>query len=314
MSLSPPVLFMIVCVLWGATWIALKADLRQLPPVLLAGTRFGTAGLALVLAVRLRGGSIGIARRDLARFGIVTLFMIALPYPLLFWGTEFVSSGLSAVLDLALMPIALLTIGAIVAREPIVLTQATGVAVGVAGLVVLFAPAILAPGTGKSGQVLGGAAIVASAFVYAFGSVLARQLLRRYSPLLLSGTTMLYGGGSLLLLSLLLEPGATNALLSPWTATTWLGWIFLVLCGSLIAYTAFLELVRRWGPTSAGAYAFVSPMIAVLLGMLAFGETIGPQGAAGMAMMLAGAWLTVRGGRSRKTQAGVSHGPQPSPP
>jgi drug/metabolite transporter (DMT)-like permease len=135
---------------------------------------------------------------------------------------------------------------------------------------------------------------VASALIYSLGSVLARPLLRRYPPAALSSVTMLGGGVMLVVYALVFEPGAGAALAGAWGAAAWSGWVFLVLFGSIAAYTIFLHLVHAWGPAAAGSYAFVSPVVAVGLGVLIYRETVTAQSLAGMAAMLAGAWLTLR--------------------
>jgi drug/metabolite transporter (DMT)-like permease len=200
---------------------------------------------------------------------------------------------LAAILDMAFMPVALLAIGSLLREDRFTLVRGFGIAVGVCGLFVLFGPKALS-GDASPKQLVGAGAIVLSALVYSFGSVLARPLLRSYSPVLVAGASMLGGGGVLIAGSLAFEPGAIEALSGRWGAPAWLGWAFLVLFGSLVAYTIFLFLVREWGASRAGAYAFVSPVIAVLLGVLVFGEVVTPIEALGMTIMLAGAWLTLR--------------------
>ena len=143
-------------------------------------------------------------------------------------------------------------------------------------------------------SLVGAGAIVLAALVYSLGSVAARPLLRAYPPVLLAGVTMLAGGVVLIALSAALEPGAGRALAGHWGAAAWGSWAFLVLFGSLVAFTIYLHLIRVWGPARAGAYAFVSPAIAVLLGMAVLGEHFGTVEGVGMAMMLAGAALALR--------------------
>jgi drug/metabolite transporter (DMT)-like permease len=265
------------------------------PPILFAGTRFIAAGGLLMLLLRLRGDRMRIDRAHLRRLAAVTILMITIPYALLFWGTLFVTSGLSAILDLAFMPVALLGIGALLGEDRFTALRATGVAVGVAGILILFGPKALAPrGDAHTAELVGAVAIIVSALVYALGSVLARPLLRVYTPVHLSAFTMLFGGLVLWLAALTLEPGAARAMRLAWGTAAWSGWLFLVLFGSLVAYTAYLQLVRVWGAARAGAYAFVSPIVAVILGVLVFHEPVTRTDAAGMAIMLAGAWLTLR--------------------
>ena len=307
-------LFAAMCLVWGATWVAVKIGLEAVPPVFFAGTRFTAAGAILLGALRWRGAAGRIARADLPRLAAVTLLMIAATYALLYWGAQFVGSGLAAVLDLALMPVALLAIAALLGEERFSPARAAGVALGVAGLLVLFGPQALDDGgpegdaAGTAMWLVGGGAIVLSALVYSLGSVLARPLLRAYPPALVSGVTTLGGGLALVAVALVLEPGATAALSGRWGGAAWASWGFLVLFGSLVAYTTYLRLVRDWGASRAGSYAFVSPVIAVALGVLAFGETVTVTDALGMAVMLAGAWLTLRSVTPEHAAPGVGFG------
>ena len=287
-------LFVVMCVIWGATWIAVKAGIAVVPPILFAGTRFVVAGLLLLFLASRRGETARFARGDALRFAAVTMLMIVVTYGLLFWGIQYVSSGLAAILDLAFMPVALLAIGAAFGEDRLTLARAVGVAIGVTGLLILFGPKAVAGTGGGATELVGGAAIVLSAFVYSLGSVLARPLLQKYSPVLVAGITTLAGGCLMVAGALAVEPGARQAIDGRWGVAAWAGWVFLVLCGSLMAYTIFLHLIREWGASRAGSYAFVSPIIAVVLGVLVFGEAVTWSDEVGMATMLAGAWFTLR--------------------
>ena len=277
----------------------MKAGLAVVPPVLFGGTRFVVAGALLLGFQRARGNRIGIAPGDLGRFAAMTLLMIVVPYSLLFWGARFVSSGLAAILDLAFMPACLLGIGALLGEERLTGVRAAGVVTGVCGLLILFGPKAWAiqgaasRGSGRE-ELLGGSAIVLSAVVYAWGSVRARALLRVYPSVQMAGLTMVCGGLAMGAGAVAFEPGARVALGGHWGGAAWAAWVFLVLFGSLVAYTAYLHLVLVWGTARAGAYAFVSPIVAVVLGVWVFGETVGIADAVGMVVMLAGAWLTLR--------------------
>jgi drug/metabolite transporter (DMT)-like permease len=107
-------MFGLMCLIWGATWIAVKVGIVAVPPVFFAGTRFVVAGALLLLYVWLRNEPLRICPPDLPRLAAVTLLMAVATYALLFWGAQFVSSGLTAIL--AFMPVALLSIG-VVLRE-----------------------------------------------------------------------------------------------------------------------------------------------------------------------------------------------------
>jgi len=202
--------------------------------------------------------------------------------------------------------VALLTIGIAFGEESFDRRRASAIVLGVAGLVLLFAPKIMSELHATAMEVWGGLAIIASALAYAFGSVLSRPLLRHYSPALVSGATLLPGGALMLLGSLAFEPGAVTALHGRWGVAAWSGWAFLVIFGSLLAYTFYLSLVRDWGPSRAGAYSFISPSIAVVLGIIVLDEQVSGMDVLGMGVMLAAAWLALQdsGGEAKAPQHG----------
>lgn len=296
MKLEPAhLLFALMCLIWGTTWIAIKAGISVVPPIFFAGTRFTVAGLLLMAFLLIRGDTLRLARADFWRWAAVTLLMIVANYALLFWGARYVSSGLASILGTALMPIALLSLGAALGEDRFTVPRALGVAIGVLGLRFLFGPkAMVGSGAAHDMQVLACGAIVLSALAYSLGSVMARPLLRSHPPVLVSTVTTLAGGGILVLGALAFEPGAAAALPLDWGVAAWAGWLFLVLGGSLAAYTIYLHLIREWNAARAGSYAFISPVIAVALGVLVFGESVTGTDAVGIAAMLAGAWLTLR--------------------
>ncbi len=287
------VAFGLMCLIWGLTWLTMKAGIATVPPVMFAGTRFVVAGGVMIAFYLARGVPLPTARAGLLRLAGVTLLMVVATYGLLFWGMLFVPSGLSAVLDLAIMPMALLAIGALLGEERLNRRRLAAIGTGTIGLLLLFGPKAMNAASGAPGELAGAIAILASSVTYAWGSVLARPLLRGGQPEALAGTSMAAGGAVLVSLAAAFEPGAVKALHGAWGYQAWLGWLFLVLFGSLVAYTIYLRLLRDWGPVRAGSYAFVSPIIAVLVGITVLGERVSVLDVLGMGAMLAGARLCV---------------------
>ncbi|MBN8872338.1 MAG: EamA family transporter [Rhodospirillales bacterium] len=285
-------LFVAMCLIWGTTWLAMKVGVASVPPVFFAGTRFVVAGLVLLLLAWARGETRRLARREWGRLALVQLLMVVLTYATLFWGIVHVPSGLTAVLDLALTPVCLLGFGIALGEEHWSLSRAAALGFGFVGLAVLFGPQIAAP-TDLFG-LLGAAAIVFSAVAYSLGSVMARPLTRSTSATFLSGITLLPGGLILTMGALALEPGAPEAAQFHWGWAAWGGWSFLVVFGSLIAFTAYLRLIAAWGAARAGSYAYVSPVIAVIIGVLVLGEPIGWRAGLGMALLLAAAFCSLQ--------------------
>ncbi len=130
-------LFALMCLIWGATWLAMKLGVASVPPVFFAGTRFVVAGLVMLLLAGLRGEMRRLNRRELSRLTLVQLLMVVLTYAPLFWGIRYVPSGLTAVLDLALMPVSLLGFGIALGEEHWSLGRTAALGFGFAGLAVL---------------------------------------------------------------------------------------------------------------------------------------------------------------------------------
>ncbi|MBU6498127.1 MAG: EamA family transporter, partial [Rhodospirillales bacterium] len=167
------------------------------------------------------------------------------------------------------------------------------IALGVIGILFLFGRKALA-GQLQASELLGAGGVVVGCLCYSFGSVLARPLMRSLSPADVAGATNLIGGLVLLVLSLAFEPGARTALAGQWGFAAWSAWLFLLLPGSLGATIIYFFLMRDWGASRTGSYAFVSPIISVLLGMVVLGEQVGPFEVFGMLLMLAAAGIVLR--------------------
>nr|WP_250812606.1 EamA family transporter [Neorhizobium tomejilense] len=277
--------FLVLCLVWGLTWIAVKVGVNTMPPMLFAATRFIAAGFVLLGWGAARGTIVLPQGGNMLRLLVASLLMITLCYGPLFWGMKFVPSGTAAVLEMSLTPLALLAFGIAMGEERWSLVRFCAMGLGVFGLAVLFAPEIMASNTSSS-TMLGLVAVAWAAISSAAGSVLARPLVSEFGSSFLSGSTTLIGGIALLAASLSIEPHATGSLSSMWGWQVITGWLFLVIFGSLIGYSIYMQLLRDIGPARAGSFAFVSPAIAVSVGALLAGETITVLGVAGMVLML----------------------------
>lgn len=287
----PIVLFTLMCLIWGFTWIAMKVGVTAMPPVLFAALRFTAAGLLILLWQRWQGGRMTVRRGDWPRLVFASLFIISFCYAPLFWGVERVASGLAATVNLALVPVALFLLGLAHGEERFSWRQVAALLVGLVGLGLLFAPKIAADARAELAGIL---AIIAGTFAYCWGSILSRPLLMRYPSGLMAGLSTLIGGLALAVLSPLLEAEAFESIGALADPAVLASWLFLVLFGSLFAYTIYLRLLRDWGAAKAGMYAFVTPVVAVFAGAAIFGERFGAAELAGMAVLLVATWLALR--------------------
>jgi drug/metabolite transporter (DMT)-like permease len=287
------VYFVLLCLIWGSTWLALKIGAVAVPPGVFSGTRWIAAGALLLLWQAFRGEPLRV-RPDLwPRLLVVGLLMISLTAVTMMYGLRSVGSGLASVINAALTPLSLLGFAVASGQERWSRRQLGAMGLGVLGILVLFGRDAFA-GSAESAELLGIVGLIVSCLCYTAGSVMLRPLMRSMSPAHVGGVTNLVGGIVLLAFAIPFEPGADTALTLRWGTGAWLAWAFLLFGSSLAATMIYLVLMRDWGASQTGTYAFVSPVFAVLLGTTLYGERLGLEDAIGMLLMLGAAALALR--------------------
>jgi drug/metabolite transporter (DMT)-like permease len=289
-------MFAFICFAWGTTWLAMKIGIAAVPPGLFAGLRWTVAGTVLLLILRLRGERVRPTMRLIPRLIFVSVLLITLNQVIQLYGLKYITAGLAAVISSALTPIALLGFAVAFGQERFTKRQIGALSLGVVGVCTLFGPAALA-GTLQLSQLGGAFGVSIGCLCYTAGSVMTLPMMRSLAPVQLAGLTDLIGGLILLFASLLFEPGAWGAMSLHWGWPSFLAWLYLLIPGSLISTTMYFLLVRDWGASKPGLYAFISPVIAVAIGASLFGEQLDWGDAVGMALMLAAAGLALRRNR-----------------
>lgn len=283
-------LFVLMSLIWGTTWIAIKAGVSQVPPLFFAGARFVL--VAVTLAVAVKGVSKAFAQTRRARVIVTGLLVNVATYGLLFWGMQSVPSGISGLTNLSFIAIGLFGFAILFGQEKPTWHYGLSLAAGLGGLVILFSDNLSAAGTPD--ELVGGAAIVIGTLAYCLGSVMAKPLLQDLRPLQLTAAHAVVAAVTLPLLSLLLEPVSGETFRDLASPAPLAGLLFLVIGGTFIAYTIYMRLVRDWGAPRAGLYAFTSPVIALLLGAIIYAEPFGPREITGGAVMLIAAAFAIR--------------------
>jgi drug/metabolite transporter (DMT)-like permease len=277
--------FFAIYVLWGTTFLAIRIAVEELPPLFAAGVRFFTAGVVLYAFMRLKGESRPtiIQWRSLT---IMALLMFVAEYGPLFWAEKYVPSGVVSVLA-ATLPILTLILEMLILRQQRMRPMlALAVLIGFAGVAIL-----LLPGGRQHLALVPCLAILAGATTWALGSVLTRSMPLPKSRPTTAGAAMMLGGGMLLALSTAfgemhpfphISMRAVGALL------------YLIVFGSLLAFTAFVWLLAHMPATRVSSHAYVNPIVAVALGYFAAGEIITPRIIAGSLLVLVSVFLILR--------------------
>jgi drug/metabolite transporter (DMT)-like permease len=257
--------FAAIYFLWGGTFLAIRIAVLEIPPLATAGLRFFTAGALLYGFMRLRGN----ARPSLLEWrnlGLVALLMFVVTYGPLFWAAQYVSSSMVAVIE-ATLPITTIALEVLVFRsQPLQWRIVFGVGTGFVGVLML-----LIRNTGQPIAIGPSLVILGAGAAWSLGAVLSKRLVLPASRPLSAGAQMMLGG--LVLLALAQLTGEIQRFPSM-SAKAMLALLYLVLFGSLIAYTAYVWLLGRFSATSVSSHAYVNPLVAVALGHFAAGEVI----------------------------------------
>jgi drug/metabolite transporter (DMT)-like permease len=277
--------FFAIYVLWGTSFLAIRIAVLEVPPLFAAGTRFFVAGALLFGFMRFRGRPNPTASqwRSLALIG---LLMFVAEYGPLFWAEKYIPSGIASVLEATLPLITMALETWVFQRHHFHWPLLAAILVGFCGVGVLLVR--------NSEQHFGAIpclAILAGATTWSLGSVLNRSLDLPESRPLTSGAAMVLGGGMLLLLS-----GSFGELhpLPHVSLRAALALLYLIVCGSLLGFTAFIWLLARMPATRVASHAYVNPVVAVALGYFVAGEIVTTRTLIGTALVLASVVLILR--------------------
>ncbi|HUQ42317.1 MAG TPA: EamA family transporter [Candidatus Limnocylindrales bacterium] len=282
----------IVYVVWGSTYFAIAYVVQTMPPLLTAGVRFFFAGLVLAAYIAATDrASLTVTRRQLASTSAVGILLLAGGNGLVSLGERTVASGLAALI-IASVPLWIVILRK-VAGDRIGRDLMIGVSVGIAGVAVLVVP------SGASGQIetVGLVMLIGATFAWAFGTFISPRLSMPRSAFASTAYQMIAGGIVLTAAGLLL--GEMRGLdPSRFSTASLAGFVYLVLFGSLAAFSAYTWLLQNAPVSLVSTYAYVNPVVAVFLGTLFLSEPITPTMIAGAALILAAVAFIVSRPRS----------------
>lgn len=262
-----------IYIVWGSSYLAMRIGVQTIPPFVMAGVRFIIAGGFLLILRFLRGDPMP-TRRQWRSAAIIGLFLLFGGNGLVMWAEQFVHSGIAALL-VGTTPLWLVVLEALIYRRRPSWPVLAGVLIGLAGMVVLIGPSQL---TGLHGDVdlLGGAAVILGALSWAAGSLYSRGADLPDSPLLYNGMEMLCGGVALLVLATLTGEWARLDIAAI-SLNSWLGMVYLIIFGSLIGFSSYTWLLRSAPTMLVSTYAYVNPVVAVVVGNLIAQEPLTPR-------------------------------------
>src|SRR6266404_6274851 len=275
------IVWLILCCIWGSTWLFINLGLADLPPITFAGIRFVIAFLILESLVIARGARWPRTRAEWTLIAVSGVLQFGLNYGLVFWGEQHISSGLAAVLQSTFPAFGLVIAHFYLPHERLTTARVFGVLLGVLGVAVIFSDQLSIAGRLAF---LGSMALVLSAFFGSYSNVLVKKYGGKIDPQVLAAGQMVFGFVPLLAIGI---PTEGNPLRYHWTAMAVVSMMYLVVVGSVIAFALYYWLVRHMDVTHTMLIALVTPVVAVILGMIVLHEKLNWRLLAGGACIIA---------------------------
>ena len=279
--------WLVLCVIWGSTWLFIKLGLEALPPLTFAAIRFVIASAIIFSIIRIRRLRLPRARADWILLAITGTLSFGLNYGLVFWGEQYISSGLAALLQATLPAFGLVFAHFHLPGERLSWAKIGGVVLGVCGVGVVFSNQLAIAGTMA---LAGCVALILSAMFAAYSNVLVKAYGKNMDPAVLAAGQMLFG---LLLLLVVGIPLEGNPLRFQWTTMAWVALLYLAVVGTVVAFLLYYWLLQNMDVTKSMLIALVTPIVAVLLGMIVLDEQFSWRTLAGGAMIMMGIALIV---------------------
>jgi drug/metabolite transporter (DMT)-like permease len=272
-----------VCVVWGTTYLAIRIALESIPPALVGGLRFTVAGLVLALVLRLQGHALP-SRAQWPALALLGALMLAVGNGFVVWAEQWVPSGIAAVV-IASSPFWMAGIEAsIPGGERLTARTFAGMCVGFLGILLLVWPDLTAEGAWGRQFAYGIVALQLAQIGWSLGTSYAKRQAQQENAVAASALQMLFGGVLMLIVASFRGEWASLSL----TPRTIAAEAYLIVFGSLVGYSAYIYALKHLPVTTVALYAYVNPVIAVLLGALVLDEALDARIAGASMLVLAG--------------------------
>ena len=265
--------FAIIYIIWGSTFLAIRIGVHEVSPLLFAALRFLVAGLVLFGWTLAKREPLPTQRQWLSIL-LLAFLIFLVDYGCLFWAEQRVPSGIAAVMMATIPAFTALFEILFLRTQRLTLRLALALTIGLLGVAVLMSHSLNLGGTPI--DTLGAIALIVGSVSWSLASILTRRLPLPPSKLMSSGAQML-AGGIMLTLAAAAHGELRHFQPSLISTAAWLALLYLIVAGSLIGFTAYVWLIHHESPTKVGTYAYVNPVVAVLLGSLVASEPLGAR-------------------------------------
>ena len=296
---------LVVYVVWGSTYFGIKIAVDTIPPLLAGGSRFLVAGLLLAAVLAWRGTSLRVTRRELVASGIAGVLLLSLGVGLVHVAETRIDSSVAAMIA-GTVPLQIIGLRLLAGESPARATRLSTLA-GLFGLLL-----VVAPGLGAGSTALGLAVMISATMSWTLGSFLSKRLSLPGNPFVASVYEMGLGGAFLLIGAAAFgEYGELGS--STFALDSVLAWVYLVVMGSLVGFTAYAWLLGVAPISLVVTHQYVNPLVAIALGMAFLGERPSPWTLAGAALVIGAVYIAIKSEFPRKASRPASGAPRGTP-
>jgi drug/metabolite transporter (DMT)-like permease len=292
--------YALLCIIWGSTWLAIRASLESLTPFISVGSRFLLASLFVFALMKIRGVSLQTDKESIRLYFLMGFLSFVIPFGLVYWAEQFVPSGLASVL-FGVYPffVALFSFFRI-PDESIGKIKILGMTLGFIGIVVIFSDSFT---TDLSTLFLGMVAVALSGIIQAWIAVTIKKSGKHLNPLSMNLFPMFIAGIFGLVMGLMLEDLSRVKI----DNTAIISVLYLAFFGSVVTFTSFYWLMKKINVVLLSLVAFITPIVALILGWIFYHETLATKHVIGSSLVLIGLlFANLESVFSKKTAVGKS--------
>lgn len=273
--------YIICCFIWGSTWLAIRLGLDSFEPFISAGLRFSLAAIFIFILIRYKKIKIKLNSETIKFYTIMGFFSLAVPFALVYWGEQHISSGLTSIV-FAVFPFFVLIFSKIFIKgQTIYASQIVGILIGFSGIILIFSDSLKFE---LSNSVLGIAAVLLSSAIQGAISVYVKIKGEQYHPLGMNLFPLIIAGLSMLIAAFIFESPSTWKFNFAGIGSI----VYLALFGTVVAFSVYYWLIKRINVILLSLITLITPIIAVMLGVIFLGEELSRQAIAGSILVLIG--------------------------
>lgn len=289
--------YFLVCSIWGSTWLAIKIGLETVPPMLSSGLRFVVAGSVLYPMIKFRGVTIPQTGEARKIYLLIALTAFSVPYGLVYWGEQFIPSGLTSLL-FAVYPFCVALFSQLfLPSEKMTSWKTFGIIIGFLGILIIFSNDLY---TSNKDALWGMGAVVLSAVLQAYSVILIKKFHKAIDPMVTTFVPILYSAFILFAASIFFE----NYAGVHFSTATILSIFYLGIFGTVVTFVSYFWLLKRVEAVILSLTSFITPVIAVILGIIVLSEKLSSRVLIGAVIVLAGI-LIANGNETKKWIAGM---------